>query len=273
MMGNIMIRIDLFICALVTVPVMFACNPKVHGEKTKLPKMKDEVLIHKIDSLSNIQYDYFYTKISTDFKDTNQNVSFKTSVRIANDSVVNATISYASIPIIHGLITPDTIKISNKRENCYLTEPLSFFKQQFGVEFTYENIEELFEGRPLAFDTTATYFQVNDPYNYTMSSHKKREIKRLERNGERDIILFYTLTDDLSRLKSLKVESLEDTTEIIINYDSWEEVNGYLVPALVRVMINSPRNKIKLTLDSKKSRVNEKEEIYFVIPEDYEKCN
>lgn len=272
-MGNIMIRIDLFLYALLTIPVMIACNPKLHSEREKLPKLKDEVLIQKVDSLSNIQYDYYYTKLATDFKDTNQSVSFKTSIRIVNDSAVNATISYASIPIIHGLITPDTIKISNKRENCYLIEPLSFFKQQFGVEFTYENIEELFEGRPLAFDSTQTYYQVSDPYNYTLSSHKKREIRKLERQGERDIILFYTLSDDLTTLKSLKVESLEDTTEIMINYDTWENVNGHLIPVLIKVIINSPRNKIKLTLDSKKSRVNEKEEIYFVIPEDYEKCN
>lgn len=253
--------------------IFIACNPKIHGEWGKLPKVKDAVLVQKLDSLSNITYDYFYTKVSTNFKDTNQNVSFKTSIRIVNDSAVNATISYASIPIIHGLVTPDTVKVSNKRENCYVKESLSFFKRQFGVDFNYENIEELIQGRPLAFDSLEEYYQVNDPYNYTISSHKKREIRRLERNAEREIVLYYTLSPDLHKLKSTRVESIDDTTEIVINYISWEEVEGNFVPALVEIEINSPRNRIRIEMDAKKSRINEREEIYFVIPEDYEKCN
>ena len=241
-------------------------------EKVEIAKQKDERLVEVLDSLSGISFDYFFSKISTKYKDSSQNLSFKTSVRIVNDSAVNAVISFANVPMVNALVTLDSIQLTNRRDKCYEKENLNFIKEQFGVEFDYENIEELLTGRPVAYNPNQEYYRINDPFEYTMCSHKKREIRRNERLEKREIITYYTLTDDLTNLKSMQIFSPEDSTIIEIQYEPRELIGVFMVPTFVNVTISTPRQEIEVNLDYRKTNLDSLEKIHFVIPESYEKC-
>ena len=77
-------------------------------------RRKQEQIISALDSLSSIKIDNFYSKVSTNYQDSSKNVSFKTSLRVVNDSAVSAIITYASIPVVNALITTDSVKIDRK---------------------------------------------------------------------------------------------------------------------------------------------------------------
>jgi hypothetical protein len=125
---------------------------------------------------------------------------------------------------------------------------------------------------PIAYLAEKKYYQVNDPFSYTMCSHRKRDIKRNERKNEMEIITFYTLTDDMRQLKSMRIESPSKNALIKIDYVSRKNVGGYLVPNEVEINIESANRIIKVNLDYRKTRVNSREQIQFVIPENYVKC-
>lgn len=238
----------------------------------KLSRVKDVQLEAVLDSLSAFQFSHFYSRIDTDFKDSQQNVSFKTSVRIKSDSVVNTLITYARIPVVSALITKDSMTVTNKRDKCYVNESLDYIRKSFGVNFEYRNLEELLLGLPVGYQPGERYFQDNDPYSYTTCSHRKREIRKNERSDEKDIITFYTLSNDLTTLNSMRIESMEDTTVIDIFYKEREWVDGAYLPMTVEVQVHAPKNEIFLKLEYKKTRLNVPEQIYFVIPESYERC-
>lgn len=256
---------------------LFSCAKQMTEiEKEKLPRKKTQDLIEVMDSLSHKKPNFFYTKIGTDFSDTNRNISFKTSIRMVKDSAINTLITYAKFPIINSIITKDTVKIVNKRDKCYITESLGYIKNNFGIDFNYRNLEELFLGMPLDYDTTQKYFQIHDPYNYTISSHKKRDIKRLDRNerqqDKEDIVIKYFLTDDARGLKGMYIESPTDSTSIKVDYLTREMVSGYNMPKDVYIAITSPRNQMKITLNYDKTEIDEPQPLFLVIPEGYEKC-
>ncbi len=266
----------------------------------KVQRRRTPELVAAMDSLSKLRPKTFYSKIKCDFADTNQNVSFKTSLRMVKDSVVNTLITYAGIPIVNALINQDSVIISNKRERCVIRQNLGFFKEEFGVDFDYRNIEELFLGLPLGFDTTQKYFQIHDPYNYILSSHKKREIRRENRNrperdrdrdrerdrdrdrrrdndneeeeSEENIILNYYLSGDARTIERIFINSVDDSTTIDIRYLTRDSVSQYMIPNDVAIDIVTPRNHIVLQMDYDKSEVDAPQEIYFVIPEGYEAC-
>ena len=106
-----------------------------------------------------------------------------------------------------------------------------------------------------------------------MSSHKKREIKRNEKKDEREIITYYGISPDLRSLDQVIIDSPDDTTVIQIDFIKREIVDGFLAPDEVEVKITTPRKVIHIKLEYRKTRVNEEETIYFVIPEDYEECS
>ena len=268
-----MIRFIKYCILPVCIGVLMSCSSSRElADGRDLPKQKDADLIATLDSLSGISFDRFYSKVSTKYKDSAQNVSFKTSVRMVNDSAVNTTITFARIPVMNALVTPDSVKISNKRDKCFIGEDLNYFKKQFGVDFDYENVEELLFGKPVGYDPSKKYYRINNPKAYTVCSHRKKDIKRNERKDEREIITYYNLTEDLKNLESMQIISPGDSTMIQIEYIERELVGGYMTPKLVDVTIYTPKQEIVINLDYRKTRVNQPTQIHFVIPESYEKC-
>lgn len=260
----------LFLC------LLFAscATTKSSEELVKLERRKTVEMIAVLDSITLRKPDFFYSKIDTDYKDTTKSLSFKTSMRMVKDSAINFLITYAKIPIVNSIISKDTLTIVNKKEKCYIREDLSYLKQSFGVDFEYHNLEEIFLGLPLDYDTTQKYFQIHDPYNYIISSHRKHKIKR---NGRRfqekeDIVIKYILNNEFNHLKGLEVLSPSDSTEIIVNYISREMVDNYSIPKNVEIEVRTPRNNIFINLTYEKITINLREPLILIIPEEYGKC-
>jgi len=262
----------------------------VADKPIKLEKRKTSELIQAMDSLSGIRPNSFYTKIKCHFSDTNRRVSFKTSIRAVRDSAINPIITYAGIPIVNSLIRRDSLFISNRKDKCAIRTTMGYIKESFGVDFDYRNIEELLLGLPVAYDTTQKYFQINDPYNYIISSHRKRIIKkenkikqherdlinRRDRNddeSENNVIIRYFVHPSLKSISRLVIDSPEDTTHISVDYIDRDTVDTYLIPKEVVIDIVTARNHIVLTMDYDKTEINTPQEIYFVIPEEYGDCN
>lgn len=242
-----------------------SCGKKLSGGQDKLPKVKEERLIEALDSIHRSSLSFFSARIDTKYSDNKQNISFRTSLKIDKDAAVHALISFAGIPIITAMVTTDSIKISNKREKCYILRDLDFFKAQFGVDFSYLNVEELLLGRPLSFDPDREYYLIHDPYNYILSTQKERE-------DEGRLLISYHLTPDLKHLKRVEVTSFRDEVSISVNYPEYMISPVFSAPKVVHVEIRSPKNEISLTMAYDKAELNVPKEMVIVIPDSYENC-
>jgi hypothetical protein len=263
------------ISCLLGIAMLISCSPKnlpLHAAKVK--RLKTNELLANIDSLSSVSIDFFYAKMSTKFQDTNRSLSFKTSIRLKADSAFSALISYASIPVASALVTKDSLTIVNKREKCYIQNNLAFFRENFGVDFNFENIQELLLGIPLDYDTTQKYFQIHEPYRYVVSSHRKRFIKRIDKKEDvdRDIVVQYYLSDNAKQLDGLEIISLTDTASIYVRYLSRQEVNGFQIPREIEMEVFTPRNHLKMEMTYIKTEINDPQPLYFILPESYEVC-
>ena len=252
-----------------------SCAKKMVAEipQMKVERKRTSELVFVLDSLSKIIPNTFYSKISTSYKDTNQEVSFKTSVRMIKDSAVTAMITYAGIPLVNSIITKDSLQFTNKKDRCYVKTTLKLLKQEFGVDFDYKNLQELLLGQPLGYNAQQKYYQIHDPHTYIVSSHRKREIKKMERKNFDDFILKYYFTNDSLGIKKIEIENNKDSTFIIVNYKTKKKIENYWIPDEVEISISTKKNKIFILLNYEKIEVNQEQEIYFTIPENYEACN
>lgn len=259
--------------------LLISCSKKiVILNPDRLERRKTAELIETLDSLSLRKPNFFYTKIATKFKDTNQSVSFKTSIRMVKDSAVSALITFAAIPIFNSMLTPDSLTILNKRAKCYTKAKLSYLKENFGYAFDYKNVEELILGLPLGYDTNQKYFQIHDPFNYIISSHRKREIRRNDKgkpdrkSDDDEIIIKYFLTNDAKGLKRMDIESPGDSTRVQVEYISRSTTDNYDIPKEVSIRVFTPRNVIRVNMDYDKVEINQPQPLVLVIPEGYETC-
>lgn len=259
------LNFKIFIAA-ATVLLLVSCGNRREGV-SKLPKVKDAVLLETLDSLSNQNFASFYSKLSTDYKDSSRSISFKTSLRMVQDSAIGATITYANIPIISTVITKDSVKMTNKRDKCFTLQSIDFLKENFGVSFTHRNMEELLMGFPIAYNAETEYERVKDPYAYLLSS----ELKKDGDSGD-ELIIYYEFDQSTKQLKSTRLYSVSDSTEIKIDYLTRQLADGYSVPETVKIVIRTPKQELNIDLEYRKARVNEQETIHFVIPDSYEPC-
>lgn len=251
-----------------------ACGTKRAADEessVKLPKVKEEVLIDRLDSLSKQRPDHFYTKLNSRYTDSQTNVSFKTSIRMRTDSAFHALITFAMIPIYNTMVTPDTLTIVDKRNNCYIQEGMAYLKETFNVDFQHKNIEELILGMPIAWDENLEYHQIKDPYNYVISSQTKRNIRRLD-TEEDDVIIRYYLSDDTQSLRKIIIDSPKDTTSITVKYYGREMIENYSIPTDGDINVKTPREDIYIDFKYNKSSVNDPRVLYLTIPNKYERC-
>lgn len=273
--------------------VLGSCARRPVADKPiKLEKRKLAELVHVMDSLTVLRPNSFYTKIKCNFSDTNRRISFKTSVRCIKDSIINPLITYLGIPFVNSIIRSDSLIISNRKDKCVIRSNMNFIKESFGVDFDYKNVEELLLGLPVAYDTAQRYFLINDPYNYIISSHRKRVIKKetkikYDRDGilqlkkdrnenddeDNNVLIRYYIDPSLKSIQKLVIDSPDDTTHIVVDYFSRDTVDTYLFPKEVVIDIVTARNHIVLTMDYDKTEINTPQEIYFVIPEEYGECS
>ena len=239
----------------------------------KLPHKKEKELIAIIDSLSLIKPNSLYSKLDVKYSDSSRTISFKTSLKIVKDSAINLLITYAKIPIVTAQVTKDSIIVVNKRDKCFEKESLTYIKDMFGIDLSLLNLEEIFLGRPLDYDPKNKYFLVHDPYSYTISTHKKREQKKMERHSKEDVILKYQINKTADNLETIFIDSPSDSTAISIHYISRQLLNGINLPKDVEVNIDGKKNKIKMIISYDKVEINEPQELFIIIPENYEKCN
>jgi hypothetical protein len=256
---------NIFVVAFATL-LLASCGNR-RGDGDKLPKVKDKVLLGVLDSLSQQNFDSFYSKLSSEFQDSSQNFTFKTSLRIVQDSAIGATIKKFNIPFVSAVITKDSVKMTNKQSKCHTLQSIDFLKESFGVSFTHRNMEELLMGFPIAYDDEIDYDRVKDPYAYILSSELKKD------GDSGDVLdIYYEFNKDVNQLKSTSLFSESDSTEIKIDYLTRQMVDGYSLPESVDIVIRTPKQELFIKLVYRKSRVNKPETIHFVIPDSYEPC-
>jgi len=269
-----------YIIAILLAFVSFSCKTKVPGMVTK--RISEKKLVAKLIQNSTIDYDFFYTKINVDFKDSKNSQSFKSSVKMRIDSAFSGTMSKGPIIVATYLINTDSINSTNKLAKCYFTENLSYISSLIGVELDYKEFQNLLIGKPLYVDEDIHYKQIKDKLKqyYILSSHKKRKFKQidnetlnLDREKNNNIFIKYYFSPDSVDLVKMNIEIPGDTVSIDVNYEKTQLINNFVVPEFTTIKIVHPKDSIFLELDYSKVKINQPKTIKFSVPSTYVDCN
>lgn len=261
------------ILSVVGLLLLFGCNPKGTEGDGGLVQVDDEVLMDALALIDSKQISTFYTKASVNFQDSSRNVNFKTSIRSILDSIVNLDVKYAAIPIVNAVVTQDSLKVVNRRDKCRVLNSITALRDQFGMEFSLNDLEDVLLGRVLFFNKEKEYHQLEDDKAYVLSTHSKKEIKKLAKDGGDELVIRYFLAKEKTHLSQVIIESIADKAIIVLEYKGYEKVGEELLPTGLKIDIKiGDKKPIHFDMDYSKTRINEAEDIYFVIPEDYGDC-
>lgn len=254
--------------------VLISCSKKsLDSGFGKIERKRTSELVQHLEELSKAEWDFLSTKIAIRFSSREQKQSFKTTLKMKKDSAINATITFAAIPIINSVLTYDSLKVVNKKDKCFILADLDILKDKFEIPFDFPQVEELLLGLPLAWETDEKYHQLDDLKHYVISSHKKRFINRRESRPENNILIRYFLHPQTLDLERIALDSPQDTLSIRIQfYDRYTDM-GIPLPQRTELEIFTPRDTIAVEMKFQKPETEKEKVIFLTIPDSYEECN
>lgn len=253
-----------------TILVVSSCGSKKQTNPGEVvDKKKTNELLDSLEAYGKKDLSFFYSKIACKYKSEEQNLSFKTAIKMQSDSLLNAMMTFAKIPVVIANVTQDSVKLINKRDKCYFFTDIDFLSSLLNMELGLADAEDIILGSPLAFDRKNKYHQLPDTSYYVIATHKEKDFMDL--NGK-DIMMKYFLSADSLELKRTYISSPKDSTEITIDMEEYQLVNNKKYPYVVKISANSKKGPVNIELKYTKVTIDEPVDIYFKIPDNYVEC-
>jgi hypothetical protein len=121
-------------------------------------------------------------------------------------------------------------------------------------------------GRPLYYEKTRPV-TISHDLDYKLSTI-------IERSEEgKNLFINYWLKASDNKLKSVEIISPSDNTTVLIDYISWQGVNGISVPYEMSLSLKTELNQLTIRILFEKVEINSQLELITIIPEQYETCN
>ncbi len=177
------------ILAIFIIAFTFGCNRQ--RELTKPRSIRSAKLIEELQN-SQLQYEWFNTKISTTVGIGDKKKSFKTVVKMRKDSIIWLSISPAlGIEAVRIIITPDSIKFIDKINKQYLVSDLKFLAEQRNITADFNELQDIIVTNTLLLDPEERFKSSRDDTSYILTSKTKRKLRKavgLNRRKEDNIM-------------------------------------------------------------------------------------
>jgi hypothetical protein len=267
----------LLIYILISVLFVHACKTRKQTTVHKQDKIDNLNANKLLDSIQahRLPFDYFSSKLSVELTLPDDSKSFKANLRIRKDSVIWIYIMKATIPVATVSITRDSVKMVNKLNKSYFLGTFSYINDMFNTELDYYMLQDLLTADFIAYNKDQKYKEDEDTSYYFLSSIGKRKMKRAfekDKQLKKEPYVFrYWINPGTYRPAKTIINDLNDTTSLTIEYTEYELVDSLPVPG--SVLIKAANAKAEIIVDAKysKTKVNEKTDFPFNIPEGYER--
>ncbi|MEX1002484.1 MAG: DUF4292 domain-containing protein [Crocinitomicaceae bacterium] len=257
--------------------LLFACDTAKVGGSADCRKKPVEELTTILNKKLVNDFDFLYTKISIDVKDSKKSNSFKATVKMKPDSAFSGSIKVAGIMGAAYLVDQDSVGFTNRLKKCYQIEGYTFLKKMLGTEVTYEFLQALILGQPVAVNTIEQLYPVKDEQYYKVASHDKKAFQRLEAmeldpEEMEEVYIEYMLHCDNLKVAKIRIRSPLNGTDMMIDFEKRQDVQGVDFPQLTNIRIDTPIDSVFIKLDYNTPDLNEEKVIRLGIPDSYEKC-
>ena len=200
-------------------------------------------------------------KIDASYDDGENTQDVNIKLRIEKDKTIWMSGNFLGIPMAKIMITPDRIQYYEKIHKTYFDGDFSLLKEAFGVDMTYEQVQNLLLGQAL--------FSLKNGVNESMQGENIL-LTPIHQNEKFDI--FYLINPANYKLQSQEaIISNNDTLRVM--YSDYETVKGQKIPSKIKIESVQSNQNTKIKLDIRNIELDNKLKFPFEIPEGYNELN
>ncbi len=242
-----------------------------------LKPMSFDSLFHEMQT-HETRFSSLNAKVAISYeKNGNVVTTFRTQIRIQKDSLIWASIIPAmGIEVARAELTPDSLKLLNRMKKNYVFGNYQLLDSLLHIAVSYSVVQSLLLGNDPSGYHTLSSTVGTDREGYLITFHKEKNdtgSNVVNRNAPVQMIQKVWLDPTNFKIRKLYFEQQttgQKTKELLVYYDSYQNIQGQLLPAKMRIVLNS-RPKTEIFLTFKKIELDKTYGFPFYIPEDYKK--
>lgn len=252
---------------LIAIILLFSTSCK-SLQKTTETTVKKEIIVKKeMSKVAIAHHNVAFSaktleaKIDAEYTDADNQQNVNIKLRLEKDKVIWMSANYLAIPVAKIMITPTRIQYYEKLNKTYFDGDYTLFKQVFGIDLNFEQIQNLLLGQ--------TFFALDDNY-IEGNLNNNFTLKPSVQNPKFDMLyVFNSLNNKLlsQEAKILNNENLK------INYPKYTNVDNQIIPSLIQIDHSKNGQKTKIILDIRNVEINNTLTFPFEMPSGYEKLN
>jgi len=209
--------------------------------------------------------------------DNSKKTSFKTHLRIQQDSAIWMSISSIGIEAARVLITQDTVKIMNRIDKTYFIGDFDYINKILGADLDYQMLEALLTGNSMDFEHNEKIHSSTDRKkdSYYISTEKKRKVRKelkkdkIKVKSQTQSLWLNPLSYKIEELLLSSPESQQSLKGEFTNYKEVETANNQLFPFTLLFELNA-KTASSITVNYAKITVGKVISFPFKIPSKYE---
>lgn len=227
------------------------------------PKADSVKFIHDIFSQvkkNRIDFKTFTAKIRVEYTDKDgKGPDLTVFARMVKDSAIwlsiNATIfSYEAFRV---LITPDSIKVLNKKEKEYQLRSVGYLQELVQLPFDFSTLQDLIIGNPVYLDSNIVSYKKNETAVLLLSTG--RLFKHLLTLDASNYQLQHSKLDDINASRNRTCD---------LTYSKWESKDGINFSTERKISV-AEKSRLDVDMDFKQYGFNEAFSLPFAIPKNY----
>ncbi|MGH1335637.1 MAG: DUF4292 domain-containing protein [Aureispira sp.] len=241
----------------VSLCTFISCKATVVTDSTAQPTKKTAKFLLRQLTQQMLSYEWFGCRAKIKVDSEQQDVVFTAALRMQKDSIIWVRIKKMSVEGARIKITPQSIEILNRQESQYIKRPFSFIKEEYGLDITFAQLQEVLLGNPILYKKRPLLSGVEG----------KRLVLKTPPNQKEVLKLFLRANDFLLDEWRGSVEG----SSLSINYSAYELLEKQQIATKKVVHIDSEEvGIVDINFSFSGMVLNEIQKVGFTVPSSYE---
>lgn len=193
------------------------------------------------------------------YKGTADLPSLNASLRIAKDSVIWLSVSKFGIPVAKIIITPNEVKFYEKLSKKYFIGDFKLISHWLGVEFDFNQIQNLFFGEALLNLNEEKYQIVIQENLYVLN----------QKNNNIPYDMFFWINPETFKLEKEEIINPKNEQNLTILYKDFDKINESLFPKGFTIYAVNKNSKTIIDINYRNVTFNTPLRFPFKIPNGY----
>lgn len=216
-------------------------------------KLSTKKLVKQVNTVKS-NFNTLASRVKINIQEADKSKSYTVNLRLEKDKKILLTST--PISVVKALITPNRVAFYNKLDGTHFDGDFSYLSDLLGTPLDFNKVQNMLLGEPLLELDDKTYVSDIHEKSYTLQPKKQLAIYEI----------FFLFNPTHFKLNSQQVAQTKEARILQVDYPKYQKVETQTLPELIEILAVEKAKQLKVSLEYKAVKLNEKLRFPFKIP-------